>query len=706
MQGVSPWNNSPDFQSCLENLCECTNMYEYSDTYERVYALIPIRCQAEKRYFCGKSVFIHDATDYFFRFCRNFASARRPTRALFRRRQRELQRETRVLPVCSPLVRNQMCTRIKVGRFDRRRSRRFASIALLCCAAGPSLPFRGNAQAPAESQNASALPGASIVEKIQAAIRRCGADPCAVQIPPGTYDSSAISTWKNLDVTRSRVGILIPSNVEIRGSGEGITTIRVARAAADPPATLFANANPTNRNIRIRNLSVSWADSSPTYNWVSIFICHACDEVELDHLSLEGNPNKLVNLLDSSHVDVHDCTFSLRSTGYGHGDNALSISRFDAAASPGNVVGVVRDNSFTETGDYRTFSMLIVSQSGLFVHSNTFEAHLRPPGNATGIESGQDNTGHLPEYVKISGNIFHGSSIAYGGLNYSEISGNFLDHGDIYVALQSGTTSSLAGLVIANNELHFGSIGLNGLENTATSHCEITGNRVFDGSIGVGSSAIVSDVEVARNTVRYSNNRNGIECNACSLIRDNLVREIGQNGIGDVHAGYLISGTVSDVSDNVYLDDQRNYDTGTVCSVSSPLSVTCLSSGKSRWVMVQGGEWGFGWTNRTLFIDHGDAPIHAFVSRSILELDDVASLPSGTRYHLYKTTFNAFELVGVTIERFANNIAISSNGDYRRAAVQEDGTVRIRYLSGNVLRPYRCWGTCSVDYRSTANSPE
>ena len=77
-------------------------------------------------------------------------------------------------------------------------------------------------------------------------------------------------------------------------------------SATDPPATLFANASPSNRNIRLRDMSISWTDSSRTYDWVSIFTCHRCDQLELDHLSLEGNPNKLVNLLDSTGSSVHD----------------------------------------------------------------------------------------------------------------------------------------------------------------------------------------------------------------------------------------------------------------------------------------------------------------------------------------------------------------------------------------------------------------
>ena len=208
------------------------------------------------------------------------------------------------------------------------------------------------------------------------------------------------------------------------------------------------------------------------------------------------------------------------------------------------------------------------------------------------------------------------------------------------------------------------------------------------------------------NLVRDSANKSGIDCNACSLIRGNVVREIGQNAPSDLHAGYLIGGTVQDVSDNVYVDEQHEYDTGTICSVATPSSTVCLSSGNSRWVRLHDGEWGFGWTNRTLITDRGNLRIRAFVSSSLLELDENApGLAAETHYHLYRTTFNAFELNNAVIERFANNLAIATDG-FRHAAVQEDGTVRIRSFSGNVFRPYSCFGKCAVDYRSSVTAPE
>jgi hypothetical protein len=577
-----------------------------------------------------------------------------------------------------------------------------AVFAVACCA-----PSIGVAQSERPSNDGQRLrdaanyPGASIVERIQAAIADCRDKPCEVFVPAGTYEASPIASWQQRDSTGSRVGIKLPSNVDLRGAGVGHTIIKVHRTSGDPTATLFAAVAV---NLRLHDMSMVWDDSASSFDWVSIFICHACRGVELDHLSLEGNPNKLVNLLDSSASSVHDNAFLVHSTAYGHGDNALSFSRFDPAIEIDADAGVVRDNRFAELGDYRGFSMLVVAQSGLYVHDNVFEAHLPPPGNATGIESGQDNLGHLPTKAKISSNIFRGSSIAYGGLAGSEISGNFLDHGDIYIALQEGSTDSLAQLTITDNELHFGTIAIGGLSHTFTGRSIITHNRVFDGGISTGNSLVMRDMEVSFNSVRDTRGRAGIECYACSVIRGNTVREVGQNGPGDRSAGYGIGGSPVDVSNNLYIDEQHEYDTGTVCSVEKPSSTVCMTSGKSRWVVLRGGEWGFGWTNRVLFTDRGNRDIRAFVNNTLLELDeDADALPAGTAYHLYRTTYNAFQFNSAAIERFADNVAIATTGPFRNAAIEETGKVTIRMQSGNVFRPYKCAGTCTIDYRGNVS---
>ncbi|MFZ0794267.1 MAG: hypothetical protein WAM65_10875, partial [Candidatus Korobacteraceae bacterium] len=70
------------------------------------------------------------------------------------------------------------------------------------------------------------------------------------------------------------------------------------------------------------------------------------------------------------------------------------------------------------------------------------------------------------------------------------------------------------------------------------------------------------------------------------------------------------------------------------------------------------------------------------------------------------TTFTAFELNATTIRRFANNFALSVTGPFNHAAIQEDGALRIDSLSGNVFRPYRCFGKCAVNYQSSISAAE
>ena len=50
-------------------------------------------------------------------------------------------------------------------------------------------------------RNAADFPGPSIVERVQAAIRDCGPNPCEVFIPAGSYNASPIASWKNRDET-------------------------------------------------------------------------------------------------------------------------------------------------------------------------------------------------------------------------------------------------------------------------------------------------------------------------------------------------------------------------------------------------------------------------------------------------------------------------------------------------------------------------
>ena len=74
------------------------------------------------------------------------------------------------------------------------------------------------------------------------------------------------------------------------GPAQGHTIIHVKRSATDQTATLLENANELNLNIHIHDMSIVWSDSSRTFDWVSIFICRGCDQVELTILPWKEMP--------------------------------------------------------------------------------------------------------------------------------------------------------------------------------------------------------------------------------------------------------------------------------------------------------------------------------------------------------------------------------------------------------------------------------
>src|SRR5208283_1740287 len=103
-------------------------------------------------------------------------------------------------------------------------------LALVCSA---SVPGAAQATRQSDVRNAANYPGTSIVERIQAAILDCGASPCEVYVPAGTYAASPVAGWHSRDSTGSRLGVILPSNVDLRGAGVGHTTIKVQRASGD-----------------------------------------------------------------------------------------------------------------------------------------------------------------------------------------------------------------------------------------------------------------------------------------------------------------------------------------------------------------------------------------------------------------------------------------------------------------------------------------
>ena len=201
----------------------------------------------------------------------------------------------------------------------------------------------------------------------------------------------------------------------IRGAGKAAQLFESTRSANDPIGTLLADANgqPTYSGARHEH-SLDGLQFEIRLGFDSYLsgVCH-----HLPNSTIEPRRKSQQNgqPLDSTESSVHDNTFLLRSTSYGHGDNALSVNRFNPAISVDRDAGVVRDNHFIQAGEYRSFSMLIVSESGLYVHSNVSKRIFRLRETRLASNLAQDNRGRLPDNaVKISNNTFQGASIVVG----------------------------------------------------------------------------------------------------------------------------------------------------------------------------------------------------------------------------------------------------------------------------------------------------
>ncbi len=147
-------------------------------------------------------------------------------------------------------------------------------------------------------------------------------------------------------------------------------------------------------------------------------------------------------------------------------------------------------------------------------------------------------------------------------------------------------------------------------------------------------------------------------------------------------AGYLISGAVQDVSDNLYLDEQHDYDAGTICSVAETvIDGVCAAAHAAKPLGPAAGRRMGLWLDQSHPLHRPRQLPHPRLCQQFRAgvgenagIRTPRSCPQEPTITCIARTFNAFELNSATIERFANNLAVATGG-FRHAAVQENGTV-------------------------------
>jgi len=596
-----------------------------------------------------------------------------------------------------------------------------ASFALLAGAT-----FTGPITSPSVNSTvyASQFSGASIVEKIQAAITSLSGGPGVVVIPAETFVASPVSSWQlgyngGYGSAGQTVGVIIPSNVTIMGAGAGLTIINVTRIVSDPPAFLFVNKNYStgDSNIRLSGMTINWADSSTVSYSACISLFDYVDKLEIDHVEFIGEANNLCNNLDCTHFDIHDNRFAISTKNSGNNGNAcLGIARFGGTqASPVtpyiNAGGHIYNNYFIQTDNSvnTQFSMLVVSQSCVVIEGNTFDGYTQTKGNVrvgNSIEMGTDNLGLLPSYITIKGNKFLGTA----GMNPLNIFNSDITENDCFMSsilVQSAGTGyglSDTGVHVEGNHIRWGSITI-GNDDAGTGRSTVIGNVVEDSGDNPDGTSYSSDFGIAvynsvtnaqgsvikNNVVKYG--AAGIIAAGASVIDGNIIinsnsqqngtlaLQINPPGNGDTFKTAI-------VNNNTIINDQNAYTTGTIGMVATPTGTSYISSGVSVWVYLTGGTWS-NWTNRWLWVGSTRYAIKTFLDANHVELELPVYIASGTAYSLQNNsgTTSMYTIMSLAngIGSFTNNSFISTAADplpADHAIITEHGK-SVDYINGN-----------------------
>jgi hypothetical protein len=563
--------------------------------------------------------------------------------------------------------------------------------------------------------NALGYPGASIVEKTQAAVTAAGAiGGGTVYIPPGNYTASAVSTWPAGQGAVTKAGVTVPSKTTIQCGGIGSTVISYTRSNTDPVAVLFQNSTIGTGNSEIRitgceiHVTLTTTTNNSTYDApIDLEICDLC---EIDHNLISGNSNRQIQLLDMTRGNIHDNWFLVASStvgGVSYGNSAIGINRSGPAAPYDVLAAQIHSNGFIETGIDNTGSLLVITASGLDVYNNVFDLYhytanvLAQSGNA--IEAGIDgSTLEFGLNDSIHDNQFNGGSAVFPVAFVSaKLNNNKFFHSGIAVTAAGGSVLlTNYAFNISDNELRYGSINVSAATgDTGYRHIVVANNKIWDGTIVVQgpTSQTVYDTEVLNNTV-WDAPINGIQCTRCSVVSGNRVIDTGQTLYSSVsNSAIAFSQTsVKEISNNTMVEDQNTYSTGTVCSISFPPSTTCLLTGTSDWVFVTGGTWSASWTNRTLYLAGGNQLIEGFSGTTYLQLANPVLIASGTTYNLSRTTYTGMQLNASTIDVLADNHFLNGGGGWNFNAMTSGGATVAKYF-GNYATSGGCSG-CALDY--------
>jgi parallel beta-helix repeat protein len=568
--------------------------------------------------------------------------------------------------------------------------------------------------------------GASVIEKLQAAVTSISATGGTAYIRPGSYTASSCSTWAS-DGNSGYAGVLVPSGVTVQFDSKAtISWTHTSSEQSENPCRMVEAFNVSSVNIQGGNFTFTeTGGGSPIMGGVYFRNCTNCT---ISEMTISSSLDRAIAISDS--LQFHVFNNSITSVDSASANAGNSIIGFTVSSGPVNVESGSFDHNTVISSGPKATSTVVVAQSGVRVTDNILDFKHYMAGGAAGqdsIETGYDGLARPVENVVIANNTIYSVDHSQGLIRLN-IANAIVDHNyteaPLLITAAGGASPNPSSQIVIDTNHFFGS-GINvncQTDDAGWRSVAITNNHLkWTSGISVTRCTTshtyfgqdLNGVRVVNNIVDYPNpNAIGFNIVTSGIVKGNTVYNV--SGTTGSYGFFLNPGTnfqLSAVTGNTVINTlpTADYGTGTICSVtdpySYPVSTTC-SGTATNTIYLSGGTWTQQWTYGILTVGANTYHILGFIDAQHATLLETVNIPSSTSYNLPGQGSNgyAYGLAG-TFGDFSGNIGIALNGwPGGGGAIQETGTPTFSRITGNYLSPFAgTFNNSSNIYRTTTD---
>jgi hypothetical protein len=392
---------------------------------------------------------------------------------------------------------------------------------------------------------------------IRAALAAAIAAKGVLYFPPGTYLVAPTTT----------AGLTLGNNLEVRGAGEGLTTIKVSASAGNWAKLLDGTAGADNLVVsdltidcnNVNNSSAAISVGSPTTHQVALYVAGG-NNVRASHVTfLTGGLNTCVLGGGMTGAEVSDCkfVFTVRSGNAQYDNSAIYTVARDAVIARNQFVG----DSSTTAGKGAVTAIETHGGTTTIV-GNTCRAFMNMMNVCTGVASAgrvtvTGNTGDdINQGIQIwpiDAPGFDGLVVVGNTFGITNVTHNRNLSSGIKLVDDAAATQPVRSLVVANNTIRFQDEGAG----RATDYAGAAVSPVESCGIGIRARGNVTGLRIEGNIIELAPGRgivvgqsNGAPTYANVAIESNVLLNPGQNlglSIFQRH-GISIFNTLTDVT--------------------------------------------------------------------------------------------------------------------------------------------------------------